>query len=317
MNSEAQRVGSNCDKCAMLRQNWPFLLDHLIEGQDYLLLLSGDLQIIEANDSFAREVGQTAGASFLGTLNDGSRKEVTSFLGEGRLDGKKLELVHPVPAGSRSVEYTFRLSGDCWIAIGRDQSNQIELVSQMSVLISELEKTVAVERQRTWVLGDPSGRDALTGIENRRGVESALAAIDEQYQNTGKGFSILSVDIDHFKQLNDVYGHPAGDKVLQKVALVLKETTRETDCVARVGGEAFMVIASETELPLSLDLAERLRRAVETSKMPDSAGKVTVSIGVSSTQKKVKRTKEELLLLAERALYDAKKSGRNCVRSAE
>jgi len=128
-------------------------------------------------------------------------------------------------------------------------------------------------------------------------------------------FSILLMDIDKFKNVNDTYGHPVGDIALKAVAKVLKDTGRGSDFVARYGGEEFAMGMVDTNIKGAMQMAERVRRLVEKTVVARVGGKdltVTVSIGVSSFPEDTKN-KAELVTLADNALYQAKRSGRNRV----
>jgi diguanylate cyclase (GGDEF)-like protein len=128
----------------------------------------------------------------------------------------------------------------------------------------------------------------------------------------------MVLDIDHFKRINDSYGHDVGDRVLERVAEVLRSCIRGTDVVCRYGGEEFVVVGADSDLDSSLKCAERLRHAVETEVSAAFAQlerPVTVSIGVALRNEST-RTPEMLLKAADEALYIAKQSGRNRVCSA-
>ena len=142
--------------------------------------------------------------------------------------------------------------------------------------------------------------DELTGILNRRGIDYRIKDMD-------KG-SILFFDIDHFKQVNDTYGHEFGDYVLREIGQILKNTFRKSDIVGRWGGEEFIVILPHTNYKDALKVAEKLRRTIENH---DFKGKkITVSIGITE----YKGNLEENLKKADEALYEAKRSGRNQIK---
>ena len=129
----------------------------------------------------------------------------------------------------------------------------------------------------------------------------------------GPPVSLLMIDIDHFKKINDTYGHQAGDTVLSGLAGLIKEKLRETDLLARYGGEEFCLVATGTEQAGALVLAERVRALVEQAsflhdKTPIT---VTISIGISTWEASLKEDHEELIRRADAALYRAKNQGRN------
>ncbi len=147
--------------------------------------------------------------------------------------------------------------------------------------------------------------DGLTGLRNRRWLDEAFTRQLTRAIRAGQRLSLLMVDIDHFKRLNDVHGHPFGDAVLQRVARTLAEGLRPQDLLARYGGEEFAVLLPGIEVQNAVAIADRLRRAVEAS----DGTQVTVSIGVACLQRE--DTLPSLLGRADEALYRAKAAGRN------
>jgi len=158
--------------------------------------------------------------------------------------------------------------------------------------------------------------DPLTGMFNRRGFAEATSRVIEREANAGRPVTVLIFDIDHFKSINDRFGHPAGDEILKLFSAVVVNTLRITDLSGRVGGEEFAAL-----LPCSLEegvlAAERVREAFECSGIVDETGPVdtTVSIGVAGGPAGTEL--EVLLAAADTALYQAKRSGRNRVEVAE
>ena len=166
-------------------------------------------------------------------------------------------------------------------------------------------------------LAEGAFQDALTGLYNRRHLDERLTGELAAAQRHGRPLSLLLVDIDHFKQVNDEYGHLAGDEALKMVAFVLRGAVRKEDVLARFGGEEFCVIARETRLDGARSLAERIRKAVERSHFAWEGRQlgVTVSVGVIVTIGPATfvpgHTEREVLAVADRALYAAKQQGRN------
>jgi diguanylate cyclase (GGDEF)-like protein len=164
--------------------------------------------------------------------------------------------------------------------------------------------------------------EPLTGLYNRRHFMDRLGAEIAASQRHGRPVSLLLVDVDHFKKVNDGLGHLAGDEVLKMIAHVLTGAVRKEDVVARFGGEEFVVLARETALTGAKALAERIRRAVERSRCvwEGSEIAVTASVGVTVSsglsQFEPGRTAQQLLEAADRALYRAKQGGRNAVIAA-
>jgi diguanylate cyclase (GGDEF)-like protein len=161
--------------------------------------------------------------------------------------------------------------------------------------------------------------DGLTGIPNRHFLNEALARADRTERRSHKPLAVLMIDIDHFKRLNDRYGHPAGDACLREVARVLREAlARQDDVVARYGGEEFIVLLRDTDLDGAQAVGERLREVVEAlgiENQESPIGVVTVSVGVASALLHGASSATALCELADKALYEAKIGGRNQVRS--
>ena len=152
--------------------------------------------------------------------------------------------------------------------------------------------------------------DPLTGIYNRRYFLDQLRGELARHARSGHGLGLIMLDIDHFKRVNDSFGHDVGDLVLKELCRRLATRLRRTDTFCRLGGEEFVVICPEADREQTLHLAEDLRRRVEDSPFPQ-AGPVTISLGVSSAQ--ADDDGESLLQRADHALYAAKESGRNRV----
>jgi len=164
-------------------------------------------------------------------------------------------------------------------------------------------------------LGELAVTDTLTGLCNRRALYAHLEREFNRSRRYGNPFSVLMLDIDHFKSVNDTWGHAVGDRVLVTVSSILKNTVRKTDFVGRYGGEEFLIVAPETPHAAGAVLGERIRRAVEegTSQV-EGQPRVTISIGVACSEIVSVGASEDLVQLADAGLYQAKDGGRNrCV----
>jgi diguanylate cyclase (GGDEF)-like protein/PAS domain S-box-containing protein len=161
----------------------------------------------------------------------------------------------------------------------------------------------------TLLLEDQASKDPLTGMFNRRAGELLLK------HNTliEHAFCVIIADIDHFKKINDVYGHGVGDRVLVNVTGILRDQVRMTDSVVRWGGEEFLIVAPDCELQAAMELAERIRLCVERH-VDKEVGSFTISLGVA--QSNLNESLSSLVDRADKALYQAKDDGRNCVRQA-
>jgi two-component system cell cycle response regulator len=161
--------------------------------------------------------------------------------------------------------------------------------------------------------------DGLTGLHNRRYLERHLSTLVQQAIAREKPLSVLVLDIDHFKAINDGYGHAVGDDVLREFARRVRKAVRGIDLACRMGGEEFVIAMPDTDAALALLVGERLRQkiAVERFRIPegDESIEVTVSIGISSLNS-AEDTPESLLKRADEALYEAKRAGRNRVAAA-
>ena len=160
--------------------------------------------------------------------------------------------------------------------------------------------------------------DVLTGLRNQRYFQERLEAECARAERDGKPLSLISADLDLFKQVNDSCGHPYGDQVLQHAARIIQQSARLGDVCCRVGGEEFSIICPGASGDDAARIAERIRRALEVTPLPThphSPGRVTASLGVSSREPGERS--ESLLGQADGALYQAKRNGRNQVRVAK
>lgn len=164
-------------------------------------------------------------------------------------------------------------------------------------------------------LCDLSSRDALTGLANRRQFELAIDREIDRVARTGETTMVLVLDIDHFKSVNDTYGHAAGDVVIQSVARALQDCVRPMDTVARVGGEEFAIILPNCQPAFGQAVAERIRRRVESNPVQTAlhqqAIPVTVSAGGAFAPQWVRSSAKLWMERADQQLYRAKAEGRN------
>jgi diguanylate cyclase (GGDEF)-like protein len=156
--------------------------------------------------------------------------------------------------------------------------------------------------------------DALTGLDNRKQIMQILHDHYEYFQRYKTGFSVLMLDVDHFKSINDTYGHQAGDAVLKQIALIFRENLRNVDTAGRYGGEEFLVVLPESAEDESLQAAERIRKAVANHifSYEDQVIRLHVSIGVSRILEP-DEDEQAVVKRSDRALYRAKKGWRNQV----
>ena len=160
--------------------------------------------------------------------------------------------------------------------------------------------------------------DSLTGLFNRRYLETHLNHLIEHFVNRGKALTVLALDVDYFKPINDTYGHDAGDRVLQELAARIRESTRSIDLCCRTGGEEFVLVLPTTDIAAGHAIAERLRKFVALKPFavsPEVAIPVTISIGLASLSGP-HESLEAMMKRADEALYSAKREGRNRVVKA-
>jgi two-component system, cell cycle response regulator len=170
-------------------------------------------------------------------------------------------------------------------------------------------------QQRNAELDRISRTDGLTGLFNRRHLDEELARRNTDSLRHGEPICVLLLDIDHFKQINDTHGHPAGDFVLTELSAMLGSLVRTEDMLARFGGEEFTLLCRGTDLPGAMIVAERLRTTVE-SRTFTFGGKnipVTISLGVAAIPDATIKDDAAFLAAADKAMYEAKVSGRNRV----
>lgn len=168
-------------------------------------------------------------------------------------------------------------------------------------------------KEQNRLLAELSRTDLLTGLLNRGHWEASAALEFRRRVRTGRPLSLLMLDVDHFKSINDRHGHPAGDEVLRGVAAILRASLREHDIAGRYGGEEFVVALPDTDLAGAVTIGERIRRCIETG-LPEACGDIrcTASIGVAEADRATPDP-AEWIRRADRALYRAKALGRNMV----
>ena len=159
--------------------------------------------------------------------------------------------------------------------------------------------------------------DSLTGLLNRGAILRKLSEQMKHAKRYREELSLSLLDIDHFKKVNDQYGHLTGDDVLEQVAIIMWQNIRDADIIGRYGGEEFIIILPRTDLSSALNVAERVRKMIEASKIKDSEGNafsLTVSQGISIY--KLGEDEHSLISRADNALYKAKGNGRNRVETS-
>ena len=193
------------------------------------------------------------------------------------------------------------------VARGHDRAKPGEEIYLVEVMAGHI--AVAFENARLYSLAIT---DELTHLNTRRHFEYCIGKKFSQCQEEGGHLTLLILDVDNFKGVNDTYGHPAGDAVLKLVSARIYETIRENDLAFRYGGEEFAVLLAETPVEGAVEVAERVRLAIAEAVFEEDALHVTISIGAAETPLHASSI-EDLVKKADKALYEAKKTGKNKV----
>lgn len=159
--------------------------------------------------------------------------------------------------------------------------------------------------------------DTLTGAQNRRGMDMTLAREIARAKRYKSSLSMAMIDIDHFKRINDQYGHDAGDAMLVHLSTVIKSVLREADVLVRYGGEEFLVILPDSDIRGASYVMERLKQVVQKSPMIYEGKKIEATFSGGVAQLKAEENGHSLIIRVDKALYEAKQAGRNCVMVAE
>jgi diguanylate cyclase (GGDEF)-like protein len=189
--------------------------------------------------------------------------------------------------------------------LSADDSERIkDSVSQAAPVLANLRNLALAEFR--------ANNDALTGVPNKRALDDTLKRMIAQAARSVAPLAAVMLDLDHFKQVNDVYGHEKGDEVLAAVGAALRDTLRESDFVGRYGGEEFLILLPDTDRAGATVVAETIRAAVELVKIPDVERAVTASLGIAVIPDDAGDS-TKLIRTADKALFTAKAGGRNRV----
>ena len=195
----------------------------------------------------------------------------------------------------------------------RDHRIEVQVPPELHKVAEEFNRMIELIRDSEVALADQARRDRLTGLLNRRAFDEALADAFARRRRLDEEIGLLMLDLDHFKQVNDTYGHAAGDEVLRGAAGTMVSSLREIDKIFRVGGEEFAVLMPGPDRPAAEAVAERLRQTIagRPVKVDGRELAVTVSIGIAVTRGAIDA--DGLIRTADAALYRAKREGRNRV----
>ena len=242
----------------------------------------------------------------LGRLRSGTIWMIVALLAVVGLMAYVLVLILVRPLGRIAAAAAKAAAGDLSVELPAGGVGEAgHLTRSFNTLLGRLR-----ERESAGELERLSVTDALTGLYNRRHLMGTLASEAQRARRLRRPFSVLLMDVDHFKQYNDTHGHLAGDAALTKMAEILRKQTRAVDSVARYGGEEFLVVLLETTLATAALVAERIRSRVAAEAF--GGGRMTVSIGVAECPAHGD-TPEALIASADAAMYEAKAGGRDRV----
>lgn len=288
---------------------------------DYLVVLDQSQHIVFANKAFAGaflEGRDAAGVDFLSLVDPSSQPRAIETLANLDSGPRFVELYHFGPDGKvRPVHYSMGLMGldDTRLvaAVGRDKTPDLELlgaITQLNIELESKQRELAEALARVEALAVV---DQVTGLYNRHYFFTVIQHFFEEARRYAQPLSCLMIDVDHFKNINDSYGHIFGDHVLKAVGNRLKVSSRKSDLLARYGGEEFVLFTPNTDLTTAYVLAERIRAGIERERVTIGAttAHVTVSIGLSGTEMVTEGPLESLIDTADQALYTAKRGGRN------
>ncbi|MDR2162222.1 MAG: GGDEF domain-containing protein [Desulfovibrio sp.] len=286
------------------------------EGEDAKLPLSLFFSVPETRPSFQAWRGallervravRGAGCKVMETafldLADHKNARSDAFPSDGHL------ILLPIAAGTQTIGVLL-LQTDMERNLGRDQNLALEAALRHLGLLLK-------NSRRFRMLQDHADYDVLTRVHSRRHLEQHLHLEMERYHRYKTPLSLIMLDIDHFKRINDSRGHAAGDAVLRETAALIMKTIRTADYCARYGGEEFLLLLPHTDNRKAYSLAERLRSrlAAHTFILDGEPLNITVSLGVSTLAPVCAKTGETLISEADAALYEAKSHGRNQTRA--
>lgn len=242
-------------------------------------------------------------------LNDGKVSKVHCEMSVIR-SGKGVDQIYVLDLDSTNGTF---VNGDAVVQAPLRGGDKI----QVGDSILQLSFSDEIEREYHAKLFDFAARDALTGLYNKRFIINELENYCRIARRSGRAFSIIMIDIDNFKTINDRYGHLSGDEYLKQLAGLIHASLRDQDIAGRIGGEEFLIILPETAIDGAIQLAVRVRKRVEEFVLAhqDFRIRTTISAGVCQYEGKIKDTKE-FLELADQALYEAKRAEKNQVMRA-
>jgi len=283
------------------QENWELIIESLDRLSEGITIIDSDDKLVLYNIRAAEYLGIADDINVGASLNDlvGIQEK------DGKVDPSSL-LMQQLDASRENKPQFFEreVEGNRILSV---RANPIP-GGGVITLYTDITERKAFERR----LIEMATRDELTGLVNRREFFTLAHHEEERAKREGHIVSVMMVDADYFKKINDTYGHAAGDDVLRNLADNCRKIFRKTDVVGRYGGEEFSVILPGAQVDMAKVIAERLRKAIEESVVKSDKGDITytVSIGIASDIGREVKV-EEILDRADRALYTAKAQGRN------
>ncbi len=284
-------------------------------ASDLVLVVDDELRIRRANERAELLLGVGSergyGGAFLDALGKDSREEAQAAMVRA-LNGANAEFIAPLHA-TDGVRYRFRVVP----VLINDAVFGLQVLAEDVTEKQALEREVTARKEELERLNSELYRasitDPLTGVYNRRFLAERAEEEVSRAGRYGHPLTCLFVDIDHFKRINDNYGHSVGDDVLKSFASLLTRHLRRTDIVGRYGGEEFVVLLTDTDADNAQLTADKLLRLIRGFRFPGLPGgvRITASAGVASYSRGRLETVDELFIAADRALYEAKSGGRD------